>query len=165
MGICLFPPWVSTNSKTQFLHDLQPTWPCVDKFYCNKSNLSSNPSLCLKYYNQLFIISEAFGPLSFIHTCTTHPLVLVFNDRQARSICWNTCATFVNEPPAKSTAMQIRKLPAGALVPGIKSWLCQVNSFPQPGLIHTVLITTSVPICVAVTSGLLPIQQKMAELK
>ena len=97
----------------------------------------------------------------YIHVLLTRwYLKNVFNDRQARPICWKICATFENEPPAKSTAMQIRKLPAGALVPGTKGWLCQVNSFPQPGLVHTVLITTSVPICVAVTLGLLPIRQK-----
>lgn len=89
----------------------------------------------------------------------------VFNDTQASPICWNMVFIFVKDPPANSVAMQMRKFPAGSLVPGIKGWLVQVNSFLQPGLLHVDLMVTAVPDWVAVTSGLFPVRQKWQNWK
>jgi len=65
----------------------------------------------------------------------------------------------VKEPPAKRVAIHRRKLPAAVLVPGKRGWLFQVLSFPQPGLLQVVFITTSVPFCVVVTVGLISDRQ------
>lgn len=83
----------------------------------------------------------------------------VLNEVQARPMCKKICLTFVKEPPVNSTTIDIKKLPASILVPGIKGWLVQVNSFLQLELLQTVLITTPVPVSSAVISGLLPVPQ------
>lgn len=83
----------------------------------------------------------------------------VLNEMQARPICKKICLTFVNDPPANNTAIGIRKLPANILVPGIKGWLLQMNSFLQLELVQTALMTIAVPVCSAVISGFFPERQ------
>lgn len=67
--------------------------------------------------------------------------------------------TFVNDPPAKSVDMLIRKLPASILVPGIMGWLSQTNSFLHPECAHIAFMVMALPVWVAVTVGMLPPQK------
>ena len=72
----------------------------------------------------------------------------VLRDTQPRPMCENIRKTFVAEPPASSTAMHSRKLPAAIPEFGMVGWLCQVvTCFGHFGLWHVLVTTALVPIC------------------
>ena len=83
----------------------------------------------------------------------------VLRDTQPRPMCENIRKTFVAEPPASSTAMHSRKLPAAIPEFGMFGWLCQVVTyFGHFGLWQVLVTTALVPICLASIEGLSVLQ-------
>ena len=83
----------------------------------------------------------------------------VLRETQQRPICLKTWNTFVTEPPAKRTAIHRRKFPAGICEFGIAGWLCHVFTFlGHLGLKQLVVMTASVPTCLASSSGFSALQ-------
>ena len=83
----------------------------------------------------------------------------VLRDTQPRPMCENIRKTFVAEPPASSTAMHSRKLPAAIPEFGMFGWLCEVfTCFGHFGLWHVLVTTALVPICLASIEGLSVLQ-------
>lgn len=117
------------------------------KWYCSWSNKMK--------YMQLVIEQTSEVDQLYSHALTFWCLKKVVKDTQPIPMCAKIWKTFDADPPATSMAMQSRKFPARMAVPGILGWLCQtVTGFSHFGLLQVVVITASVPICVASTIGL-----------
>jgi len=81
-------------------------------------------------------------------------LKYALREKQDRPMLLNIWSTLEAEPPETKMAKHNKKFPAGILVPTISGWL--LHTFSGEGqlvLVHTVFISTMVPISLLVTVG------------